>query len=187
MALVTTLAGVDSDSYATLAEADAYFAAHWDTVKSTAWDALSDGQKETALKQAIMILESFNYWEDSTETTVTTSNNLRKCIITPAETNQALSFPRNIDLDENDDLYIPNDVKNAQCEQAIFLVSSMNESTVQARARGLLAEHIKAGAVEVSQSYSSDGTSNAYTMFVSPIALMLLRKFIVTNKRVVRQ
>jgi hypothetical protein len=186
MALVTTLAGTASDSYISLADADTYFTSHWDSVKSAAWDALSDGQKEAALKQAVMIMESFGFWEDSTEADVSTASTLKKCLITPYTTNQALSFPRNIDLDVNDAVYMPSDVKQAQCEQAIFLVSSLNESTVQARQRGLTAERIKAGAVEVSQSYDSGGAMDTASMMVAPIAFMLIKKYIVKNRRLQR-
>lgn len=186
MALVTTLAGYTSDSYDTVANADIYFAAHWDATKAAAWAALTSGQKEAAMRQAAMVIETLKFWQDSTDATVTFDSNLRKCIITPYETNQALSFPRNVDVDSTDTAYIPTDVKHAQFEQAIFLVSSMNESTVQARMRGLTAERVRAGDVEVSQSYESGGATDSSSMLVAPVALMLLRKYIVKNSRVAR-
>lgn len=188
MALVTSLAGYTSDSYVSVVEADNYFINHWDTTKSTAWDALADEQKEGVLKQAVRIIESLPFHEDSTASSVSFVGNIKKNVVTPAVTNQSLSFPRNIDLDANDDLYIPADVKEAQCEQAIFMVSSMSESVIQARMRGLISESIKADTVSVSQSFSSGGGGSAdiMSMMVSPIAHMLLKKYIIKTTRLKR-
>lgn len=187
MALDITLAGSTSDSYDTVTNADTYFASHWDASKVAAWAALSSGQKEGAMRQAAMIIETLNFWQDSAEATVTYDSNLRKCLITPYETNQALSFPRNIDINSSNVAFIPTDVKQAQFEQAIFLVSSMNESVVQSRARGLIAESVQAGSVSVSQSFESGGNQDTTSMMVSPIALMLLKKYIVKARRTVRE
>lgn len=184
MALTTDLSGYASDSYVTLEEADLYFTDHWDTTKSAAWLALTDPQKEALLRQAVSVIESLPFHEDSTESATSFYGDLKRNIVTPAVTNQKLSFPRNIDIDSLDAFYIPIDIKQAQCEQAIFLVTSMNESVVSARMRGLIAESVQAGSVSVSQSYSGvGGSSDPGQMLVSPFAYLLLKKYVVKTAR----
>lgn len=106
MALDVTVGGASSDSYVSLAEAATYFGARFGT---DAWDALSDANKEKALKQATREVDSHlflgrrNYWS------------------------QALQFPRAYPYHREEPrqstaVEIPTSVKHATCEQALFIV-----------------------------------------------------------------
>ncbi len=104
---------VGTDSYATIDEATAYFAAR---LNSSAWTAASDANKETALKQATRMLDSFVDW-----------------IGVRTEPTQALAWPRCAASDAVELLVrdgaaiasdeIPEAVKQATCEQALHLLS----------------------------------------------------------------
>lgn len=99
MALVTTISGTSSDSYVSLVEADAYFAAGHHLQSST-WLALTDEQQETALRTAARDLDRLRYFG-------------RKAVST-----QALEWPRvyrNLWFPDS----IPTSIKNAQMEQAL--------------------------------------------------------------------
>jgi len=102
MSLDTTISGLTSDSYVTLAESNTYFATDSHPLSAT-WLALTDPQKESYLKLACRDLNVPNYYG---------------CKQNYA---QALRFPRVYKL-----IFlagsIPQAIKNAQLEQALFLV-----------------------------------------------------------------
>jgi hypothetical protein len=105
MALVTTVGGADSDSYATIAEADAYAEAHG----YTAWADLDDDEaKAPALRNATLYMDGHFRGQIKGKKTDAT---------------QALAFPRTGCSDEDgneiDDDVIPRVWKNATIEAAI--------------------------------------------------------------------
>lgn len=189
MALITTVAGLDSNSYVTVDYADTYFANHYDTTKYDAWDALTSLQKESALTQAVDILQTISFWDISnTVVFVTWSTGIEGHMRSPAVLNQALAFPRNIDITNSGVLYIPSDVQKAQCEQAIYLVTSLNEEVASARMQGLLAESIKADTVSISQKFTDGGIGiNPIVHTLSPMAVTLLKKYMVSTRKARRE
>jgi hypothetical protein len=66
MALITTVGGIDSNSYVTITEANLYFANHWSTAKDTAWSELSIPQRERILIAAAQMIESLRFIDSDT-------------------------------------------------------------------------------------------------------------------------
>jgi len=98
-----TVGGVDSNSYATVLEADNYLASR---VGSDAWTALADADKEIYLVSALYILDDrFDFVGIKTEVT------------------QALQWPR-YGLDDYADNVIPFKIKRAQIEIALKVITS---------------------------------------------------------------
>lgn len=124
MALVTEVGGASSDSYATIAEMDAYLAAMYDEqTVLTEWEDLSETQKEHRAKLAALLMNTIA-WRGA-----------KAC------RNQRLEFPRWWRWDDgyplDEDTYldysditeytaptISQEVKDAQCELAIQVVHS---------------------------------------------------------------
>ncbi len=111
MALVTTISGTTSDSYATLAEADSLLAdRQW---FSATWDAFSDAVKEKWLREATRSLDRLHPWRGDL-----------------SEDNQRLAFPR--DIGESTDY--PSDemhrnIKEAQIELAVLLQAKQDSTS----------------------------------------------------------
>jgi hypothetical protein len=174
MAIDVTIAGAASNSYLSLAEAQAYFAAR---LRSDAWEAASDADKEKALLTACRRIEAhrlrvhrrpYGYPYDLPNALDRLADPLA-----PADPDQALSFPRQRDLDRSGAFAIPEQVKQAQCEEALALLSSGAE---QERRRSLQAAGVKSFAVDgLSESYE---TGAARQMLLSAEARMLLAPFI---------
>lgn len=102
MALITTVAGTTSDSYATVAEADLIVAYRG----SAAWTAASSGTKETHLKAAADFLERLDYYgAKSVET-------------------QRLRFPSSHHQDAAGVLVVYAHIKRAQSFLAGFLLEN---------------------------------------------------------------
>ncbi len=93
---------VGTNSYVTVVEADAYFAAGYDFPK---WD--SEPNKEGALVSAAQQLDVQCIWAGD-----------------PCDADQAMSFPRTPDCPE-----IPQNIKNAQCEIAYRIVDTGSTQT----------------------------------------------------------
>jgi len=174
-----TVAGDSSNSYVDLTYADAYWADHYNTVKKAQWTALSNGQKNTALIQATRIIESVRFTLSSGGLesglaydpnqgfilSIVDSNELARSSV-----DQRLQFPRNLDYDSDTDVYsVPEGVKMAQCEQAVYLLS-LDESAIANRMQGIVSESVGLGSGQISvrQDYISKGT------FLSPVAVDLL-------------
>jgi len=174
MALVATIAGAASNSYLSLVEAQAYFAAR---LRSDAWGAASDGDKEKALLTACRRIEAhrlqvhrrpYGFPYDLPNALDRSADPLA-----PANPDQALSFPRQHDLDRSGAFAIPDQVKQAQCEEALALLASGAE---QERRRGLQAAGVKSFSVDgLSESYE---TGAARQMLISAHARVLLAPFI---------
>lgn len=193
MALVLddTIAGENSNSYCDATFADDYFDVHFLTTKRDAWSALIDEQKEAALIQSCLIIEQFKY-------TVATNQPARlsdlkwdsrtqkfTAYVTPYDDAvkyldyQRLQFPRNLDVDTSGTLFIPNEVKIAQCEQAVYLLT-FDDDPISKRLSGITLDRVTIGDIQATQEYTLAGTA------LAPMSYNLLRRFMLTFKRVQR-
>lgn len=120
MALDVTIAGASADSYISLAEADA-LANNRLGREAQSWLSSSITDKERALRQAAIDI-------DGLARSATRYDGL-----------QSLLFPRSSDLDATDLPLIPIRVKQAQFEQAAYLISNANliSDAASRRARGM--------------------------------------------------
>lgn len=108
MSLDTSIGTATSESYASVAEADAYLLNRGDT---STWTALTTTQKEQKLKWAAVILDTLTFTGLPVNPYV-----------------QALEWPRAWVMDKNgfylNSATIPTDVKNAQIELAFQLIAN---------------------------------------------------------------
>lgn len=108
MVLVSTPGATNANTYADAAYASAYFASR---IGSEVWDDADVDVQVAALAQSASLLDSMFEWIGSR-----------------AEDGQGMRWPRSWaeDLDgyEYSDDVIPENVKKAQCELAIFLISN---------------------------------------------------------------
>lgn len=121
MALDTTVGGAAADSYLTVAEADA-LAGSLRFPFATEWIAETDQPtKEAKLRQAAIDIGAY----------------VR--VGAPYLVGQALTFPRETDLDASDDPLIPGAVQRAQAMQAAYLLENAKtiENAATRRARGM--------------------------------------------------
>lgn len=190
MALDATVGGSTSDSYVTLVEADAYFANHYSLVKTTAWAALSSGQKEAVLRRACQVMDSLrvldaDYGSGALPLALIQDDMLANFSIHRLEPGQVLSFPRNVDLVLGTYTgFIPQLVMDAQCEEAIYLLT-FDESALVTRLSGIRQQTVAAGNVRVSQAFSAGGVGGGGT-YMAPLALELMRPFLRFARRMQR-
>lgn len=135
MALVATAGAANADTYATLAELEAYAAAR---LPALSWFALAtDPQKEAALAAAARELDACFDWTGAAVDDV-----------------QALTWPRSGMLSRNGFVLgtdvIPVDLKNAQCEMALQLGASNRLGDNDPLRKGITS--IKAGSVALTFS-----------------------------------
>lgn len=143
MALVTTLKAADADSYATLAEFQAYAASMGWTLTAT------DAAQEAALRRATMYLDDTYTWRG-----------LR------ASKLQALAWPRT-DVIDRDDYHvsaesIPARIKSAQCEAAFAILGGVD--IMPQRQGAVISETVTAGPVSAT---TRKGAVPATPRFVS--------------------
>lgn len=113
LSLITTVGAADANSYGTLAE----FAAYLETrINASAVLALTDEQKTALLIQAARDLDALPFEGIKYNTDILSDG-------TPC---QALQFPRNYTY-WTDGAFIPQEVKHAQFEQAVFLNTLQSE------------------------------------------------------------
>ncbi len=139
MEIIATLSGVDSNSYITVAEADAYFAGR---LHASAWETASTGDKEKALVTACRAIEGSR---------LNVNRRVVGDLLSPVVITQALGFPRYRDIDATGAYIIPEAVKRAQCEEALALLAFGAEAQKRAA--------LQAGGVS---SFSVDGLSESY-------------------------
>jgi uncharacterized membrane protein YgcG len=191
-ALDASIGGPNSDSYVTLAYADAFFAAHYSLVKAAVWAALTIPQKESALRRGTQILDGLRvldseYGYGAMPYALVLEHNwdvtIHRQLI-----NQRLQFPRNIDTDEFGTPIIPVNVQDADCEQAIHLLT-FDEATIASQMLGIKSESVGVGTVKISQVFGgSGGSSGGGGGFsaIAPLALELMREFLRSTRRVQR-
>jgi hypothetical protein len=182
MALITTIGGTTSNSYADLAFADAYFADHWSDAKSQLWADKSPGQKERALLSAMSFLEGLrvlDYQFASGKLPLALIAQQPDFSVHRAEVGQFLQFPRNVDINYENGYttFIPQPVLEAQCEQAIYLMA-LDETPVVAQMQGIQSETSDVGPVRTRTQYT--GTGHLF----SPMSFQLMQEFVrPTSKR----
>lgn len=138
--IVETGAGLaDAESYISVADADAYFAAHSDP---SSWSGLTTAQKESALRYATTWLDRRYGWPGQVEF---------------VETPQALAWPRSSAWDaEGRELEdVPQAVADATCEAALAHVASALNETVGLTGVGSLVESAQVGPLSVKFSESA--------------------------------
>jgi len=105
--LDATVSGASANTYVTLAQADAYFDERLD---STDWTGATDNNKGKALVQAARRLDQIRW------------------VSIKADADQKLQWPRSAAVDEDgntvDSDEIPQCIKDAQCEMALFMLDS---------------------------------------------------------------
>jgi len=141
-----TLKGENSNSYVTLAGANAYF----ETVpSSTTWDDKTDDQKNRAIISATRWIDSLNFYGD-------------RC-----SNNQALSWPRNnyhVDRVELTCSAIPSDIKYATYELARALANDTDAVTGNTGTEGLY-EEVELGELKVKYNTDSQATGSVNNIF----------------------
>jgi hypothetical protein len=135
MALVidATPAGLASNSYATLAEADQY---HVERLHSEVWDDSDDATKNAALVMATRLMDSMLLWAEY-----------------PTTVEQALQWPRSGMLSANqqyeiDPFEIPIELKRATAEFARQLITSDTSANSDIETQGIAS--LSAGGVSLS-------------------------------------
>lgn len=200
-----TISGEYANSYVDIAYADEYFADHFDATKTATWEALGDGQKQSLLVQAALIIEQFKYTYVLERRELTLHYDSQTGLVhdfihvqypVRYAWNQNLQFPRNLDVDSvTGDTYIPEAVKIAQCEQAIALknFTSTDLATTSAKIlAGIKSEEVELpGPIRKATTYqdgvtvSSSGTASL-TASVSSQALQYLSPYMLTADKVYR-
>lgn len=149
--LDATVAGASADSYVTLVDAEAYFAAR---VGVDAWDALAtDEDKERVLRQATRHIDRLRF---------------RGCKLTTA---QALQFPRDVQEEPTDE--IPRAVQDACCEEALWVATHAAGGGRSSRQRVQAEGVVQFRVGQASEQFSGRGSSS-----VGPEAADLLARLI---------
>jgi len=112
MTLYAGIAGNTANSYVTLGEAETYFT----TVRiKPAWEDMTNTSKEQSLVESAREIDSY----------LRIKGEKYYNYLVGDPTRQAMAFPRDFEdggsCDYNGDLYIPQEVKTAQCEQAVYI------------------------------------------------------------------
>jgi hypothetical protein len=185
--------GENANSYVDLTYADSYFENHFNSLKSTNWSNLSDEQKSQLLVMACWDIEQLRF--------VATTNTDKSAVqgqlhwdsrqgrftayVTPSKSPvpynayQALQFPRNYDYKSDGSVFIPERVKMAQCEQAIYLYS-LDETAMANRLQGIFLDRVNLGGISVSQEYAYQGVS------IAPMVYEWLKPFLFRSGRIGR-
>lgn len=197
--LITDLASEVANSYCDADFADAYWANDYRTAKVALWTALTADQKAKLLVRACAVIETMRFVIPYSLPEYALHYNRRTRTILDMNLSrdpvkyfyyQKLQFPRNLDVYFQNppagsvlgDLYIPEDIKNAQCEQAGYLLS-FDESQLASRMQGVSMEKtsIGKGQVDVTVEYAGGlGTT------MSPVALDYCRPYLVRGGKMQR-
>lgn len=177
-----------TNSYVDVAYADDYFSNHWDSTLSAAWDGLDDQPKANLLVAACRVIESgrftniivrtdwrFHRYYNRLTMQVMNFQLLREPV--KFYFYQMLQFPRNLDIDPtNGQLYIPEAIKMAQCEQAIYMLT-FDQSALSNRLQGVTNDTISIGRgqIHLNQQYGAEGS-----MF-APVSFEMIKPYLVRN------
>ena len=191
MTLDATLSGEFANSYVTASYADSYFASHYVADKTALWATFSTAQKEALLIHAVLfglenivcVIPQPKFTFDSYYYNRLTGLGIQynsDSINSPYKysSTQNLQFPRSFDINSSGVVYIPEDVKIAQCEQAIYL-ADQDEDVLENSLKGLKSESISVGSIKIAEEYDS---KNGFTS-VSPISSQMMKKY--TLERVI--
>ncbi len=133
------------NSLITLQDADSYFDERYG---SQSWTELEDSEKEEVLCTASKKISRFDFVGE------------------PLEKNQPLAFPRDFDM--------PQDIKDAVCEEAIALVQNTDNVHLQNLENNITSISLGAGSV----SYSTGALSSEAKLLRSSTAIYLVQKWI---------
>lgn len=179
--LDSTVSGQLSNSYVDLSYADSYWLDHYSNTKSAQWATLSPAQETRLLVLACASIERYKYvsgylrppgyWHSELDRNsglviqLNTDNQPLRAVY-----RQKLQFPRNLDYDVNGVFYIPEDIKIAQCEQALYLLN-LDEDAMAQRLQGVRESSVSVGDISIKQQFDTGSTA------LSPISRELLSQF----------
>lgn len=191
LAIDNTSQGIYSNSYVDVAYCDNYFLNHYSATKAAQWAALTETQKITLLIAACRTIETARF----TLRIPTSEFNLHYDYRTRTVLNlslytdpikyyyyQRLQFPRNLDIDViTGQLYIPEPILNAQCEQAIYTLN-FDESALASRMQGIVNDTVSIGKgqIHLNQEYVGQGSAFA------PMAAEMCRTYFVLGQKMRR-
>ena len=132
------------NSFVTLEDAQIYFEERYD---SNEWFELDDKEKEQLLVQASKKTNALDF------------------VGKKLDKSQPMEFPRNFDL--------PQDIKNAVCEEAIAIIKNKNNSHLDNINNNISSISLGAGSV----SYQKNSQNNEENLFVSKTAFHLTKKW----------
>jgi uncharacterized membrane protein YgcG len=196
--MAQTLNAVMSDqfanSYVDVAYADAYFSGHVNATKSAAWAALSADQKASALISATWVIEQLKFTVPTVpwDATLQYDNLLHAYYYSSPSIPgsaikysalQSLQFPRNVDSNYSG-VFIPEAVKDAQCEQAVFMLSA-DEDSISKTLSGIVSESFSGGGITISTRYggasASGGGNSSGGSLIAPLTKQFLNPYILRN------
>lgn len=198
LSLIADQASEISNSYTTVAFANAYWANDYRSANVAQWAALANSAKTNLMIQACKVIETARFTVPVTlpqyamhydrRTHLVLSLNLTR---TPVKFYyyQRLQFPRNLDVyyltpptgAALGDLYIPEDILIAQCEQAMYMLN-LDQTALANRIQGVVTNKVVLGnnAVGLTQEYTTIGS-----MF-SPMALEIVRPYMFNGGKMQR-
>ncbi|MGH2628625.1 MAG: DnaT-like ssDNA-binding protein [Anaerolineales bacterium] len=170
-ALITS--GVTANSYLSLTDAETYFSRR---LRATAWEDAGKRDKIKALLQAARDIDALPY----------KGNRYTIGFDSGSTLTQPLAFPRSYMVDSAGLAYVPQAIKDAQCEQAIWLLS--RESTGADRRARLQAQGVSAFSVEgMTESYRAGAGLSAHPWSrLAPEAQRLLGRHVAWDLAVAR-
>lgn len=191
--LNTAIGGETSNSYVDAATCSDYWTNHWNTTAAQNWLNLTAVQQVNLLMQACRVIETVKFVNEFIKQDVFDrvlyDRRTKLVLSVPSKRNvtrfywfQRLQFPRNIDTYIETatigDLFIPEPVIWAQCEQAVYL-TTLDYTALQNRMQGVTLDKLTLGKgdVETTQEYDIGGTS------LSPVAKEFLSPFMLRNAR----
>jgi hypothetical protein len=193
--LDSSLGTETANTYCDLEYADSYFANHFSSAKSTTWSLFTEAQKIQVLIQACWTIEQVRFtipndgWHSSIGPDFLYTNaagqfqaySNRTYESTKYFFYQVLQFPRNKDVTSGGQLYIPDRVMKAQCEQAIYL-TSFDDSAIANTLQGVALDTIQVDKIKLTQEYTSGVRGTA----LAPMALEYLKPYVLWTQRLKR-
>ncbi len=190
--LNSTLSDPEANSYVSIAYADEYWSINYQASKAIAWAALTTNQKTSVLISATRILETIRFvnprgrYEDYNYRWDRITGTVRQFYVddeTPGRYDrlQSLQFPRHIDIDEAGATFVPEPVKQAQCEQAVYLLT-VDDTALTNMMQGIVQDAIKVGNISIRQKFA-EGKQGS---ILAPMSLQFLEPFMLRSIRLRR-
>lgn len=190
--LDTSISGEQANSYVDAAYLQDYWSNHYNTTVGAQVLALTQKQQEYLLVRACRILESIRCTRPIARTDYQLRyNRLTGTIVDIAYLTrepvkwayfQRLQFPRNLDVDpQTGQMYIPEPIMMAQCEQAAFLLN-FDDTAIANRLQGITMDKTSIGRsqIDLTQEYASNGS------MIAPMAYEFMRQYMLLNAKLRR-
>ena len=177
-----SLSGQFTNSYCDLAFANDYFANHYLSTVADTWAALDTAPAQRLLISACRVIETarftnyvrptdyaffYDYITGAVRQLAERTEPIRLF------NTQNLQFPRNVDIDTTTGAsFIPTSIMQAQCEQAIYLLS-YDGAAVSSRMQGISSEAVSLGKGQLHASTVYVGEGSAF----APMALEYCRPY----------